>query len=60
VTDSPLPAVLALDGGSTKTDAVLVSADGAVLGRGRVGPSNHQLVGVDAAVEALGQALPAV
>jgi N-acetylglucosamine kinase-like BadF-type ATPase len=47
------PAVLALDGGSTKTDAVLVTADGTVLGRSRVGPSNHQLVGVDGALDAL-------
>jgi N-acetylglucosamine kinase-like BadF-type ATPase len=60
MTDSPVPAVLALDGGSTKTDAVLVSLDGAVLGRARVGPSNHQLVGVDAAMDALGEAIAMV
>jgi N-acetylglucosamine kinase-like BadF-type ATPase len=54
------PAVLALDGGSTKTDAVLVAADGTVLGRSRVGPSNHQLVGVDGALDALGAAIAAV
>jgi N-acetylglucosamine kinase-like BadF-type ATPase len=54
------PAVLALDGGSTKTDAVLVTADGTVLGRSRVGPSNHQLVGVDGALDALGAAIAAV
>ena len=34
----PVPTVLAFDGGSTKTDVVLVARDGAVLGRARVGP----------------------
>lgn len=56
----PTPAVLAFDGGSTKTDVVLVSQQGDVLGRARVGPSNHQLVGVDAAVTALTEAYTAV
>ena len=41
--------MLAFDGGSTKTDVVLVSRTGAVLGRARVGPSNHQLIGVEGA-----------
>ena len=54
------PAVLAFDGGSTKTDVLLVSASGAVLGRARVGPSNHQLVGVEGTVEALTEAVAAV
>jgi N-acetylglucosamine kinase-like BadF-type ATPase len=54
------PVVLALDGGSTKTDAVLVAADGTVLGRSRVGPSNHQLVGVDGALDSVGAAIAAV
>jgi N-acetylglucosamine kinase-like BadF-type ATPase len=53
------PAVLALDGGSTKTDALLVAADGTVLGRSRAGPSNHQLVGLDGAIDALGGAIAA-
>jgi N-acetylglucosamine kinase-like BadF-type ATPase len=53
------PALLALDGGSTKTDAVLVAADGSVLGRARTGPSNHQLVGIDGATDALGEAIAA-
>ena len=47
------PVVLAVDGGSTKTDAVLVSSSGALLGRARVGPSNHQLIGVDGMLDAL-------
>ncbi len=54
------PVVLALDGGSTKTDVVLVSREGALLGRARVGPSNHQLVGLDGAVAALSEAVTAV
>jgi len=59
VTDRPLPVVLAVDGGSTKTDAVLVSRQGTVLGRSRGGPSNHQLVGIDGAMDALGLAIAA-
>ncbi len=54
---SPTAALLAIDGGSTKTDAVLVSDEGDVLGRARVGPSNHQLMGIDGAVDALDQAV---
>ena len=54
------PAVLAFDGGSTKTDVVLVSRLGAVLGRARVGPSNHQLVGIEGTVSALTEAFTAV
>ncbi len=56
----PEPVVLAVDGGSTKTDAVLVSSTGTVLGRARVGPSNHQLVGLDGMLEVLGEAVTAV
>ena len=58
--ESREPMVLALDGGSTKTDAVLVAADGTLLGRSRVGPSNHQLVGLDGAMDNLGAAIAAV
>jgi N-acetylglucosamine kinase-like BadF-type ATPase len=54
------PAVLAFDGGSSKTDVVLVANDGGVLGRARVGPCNHQLVGLDGTVEALTEAVAAV
>jgi N-acetylglucosamine kinase-like BadF-type ATPase len=54
------PAVLAFDGGSTKTDVVLVSSDGGVLGRARVGPSNHQLVGLEGTRTALREAVAAV
>jgi N-acetylglucosamine kinase-like BadF-type ATPase len=54
------PAVLAFDGGSTKTDVVLASRQGTVLGRARVGPSNHQLVGLGGTIDALTEALAAV
>ena len=54
------PAVLAFDGGSTKTDVVLVARSGTVLGRARVGPSNHQLVGVEGTLRALSEAFAAV
>jgi N-acetylglucosamine kinase-like BadF-type ATPase len=54
------PAVLAFDGGSTKTDVILVSRAGTVLGRARVGPSNHQLVGLEGTVAALHEAVAAV
>ncbi|MBV8462924.1 MAG: hypothetical protein JO368_06500, partial [Acidimicrobiales bacterium] len=54
------PAVLAFDGGSTKTDVVLVSPTGTVMGRARAGPSNHQLIGVESALEALEDAVTAV
>jgi N-acetylglucosamine kinase-like BadF-type ATPase len=57
MTEKPEPVVLALDGGSSKTDAVLVAADGTLLGRSRVGPSNHQLIGVDQALDTLGAAI---
>jgi N-acetylglucosamine kinase-like BadF-type ATPase len=51
------PAILALDGGASKTDALLISRQGEVLGRARTGPSNHQMVGIDAAMDALGEAI---
>jgi len=51
------PVVLAIDGGASKTDAVLVAPDGTVLGRARGGPSNHQMVGLDAALDALGEVI---
>ena len=54
------PVVLAFDGGGTKTDVVLVAQSGVLLGRARVGPSNHQLVGVEGTVKALSDAFAAV
>jgi len=51
------PAVMAIDGGASKTDAILISRQGNVLGRARSGPSNHQMVGLDAAMDTLGEAI---
>lgn len=46
--------LVAVDGGASKTDAVVVGAGGAVLGRARGPATNHQMVGLEAAVENLG------
>ncbi len=63
-----LAAVLAVDGGNSKTDVALIGQDGSVLAAVRGGPSNHQIIGIDRACavlvelvrEAAGQAgLPA-
>jgi N-acetylglucosamine kinase-like BadF-type ATPase len=50
---SPLAAVLAIDGGGSKTDVALVAADGGLLASARGGASNHQAVGRDAALAVL-------
>jgi N-acetylglucosamine kinase-like BadF-type ATPase len=47
------PAVLAIDGGNSKTEAALVAADGTVLGRARGGGSNPQGLGEDEAMRRL-------
>lgn len=49
--------LLAVDGGGTKTHAVLVNAEGTILGEGRAGASNYQVVGEDGAKEALIEAV---
>jgi N-acetylglucosamine kinase-like BadF-type ATPase len=46
-------AVLAVDGGNSKTDVALVAADGAVLGVARGPGTSHHHLGVAGAVEAL-------
>ena len=46
-------AVLAIDGGNSKTDVCLISADGRLLGYARGPGSNHQVVGLDAAFDVL-------
>ena len=46
-------AVLAVDGGNSKTDVCLVSAHGQLLGYARGPGSNHQIVGLDAAFDVL-------
>jgi N-acetylglucosamine kinase-like BadF-type ATPase len=49
--------VIGVDGGATKTDAVVLSADGRVLGSGRAGSSNWESVGLDGAVHAVSAAV---
>jgi N-acetylglucosamine kinase-like BadF-type ATPase len=51
------PALLAIDGGGTSTQAWLGDAEGRVLGRGRAGPSNAKAVGQAAARGAIGRAI---
>jgi N-acetylglucosamine kinase-like BadF-type ATPase len=46
-------AVLAVDGGASKTDVWLVTADGAIVGTARGGGSNHQFSGLDGAMDTL-------
>jgi N-acetylglucosamine kinase-like BadF-type ATPase len=46
-------AVLAIDGGNSKTDVCLISTDGRLLGYARGPGSNHQVVGLDAAFDVL-------
>ena len=49
--------ILGVDGGGTKTLALLGDLDGNVLGRGVSGPSNTNAVGFDAACSALESAI---
>ena len=53
------PALLAVDGGASKTDVWLVGADGTVLGAARGEGSNHQFSGMDGALDALGATIDA-
>jgi N-acetylglucosamine kinase-like BadF-type ATPase len=46
-------AVLAIDGGNSKTDVCLISAEGRLLGYARGPGSNHQNLGIDSAFEVL-------
>ena len=50
---STSPAVLAVDGGNSKAEVVLVDAAGAVLGAARGPGASHHHLGVPAAMEAL-------
>jgi N-acetylglucosamine kinase-like BadF-type ATPase len=52
---SRLVAVLAIDGGNSKTDVALVSADGALLATARGGGTNPQGLGADEAMRVLGE-----
>lgn len=48
--------LLGVDGGGTKTVALLADWRGRILGQGAAGPSNYHIVGVDAAIEAIREA----
>jgi N-acetylglucosamine kinase-like BadF-type ATPase len=50
---------MGLDGGGTKTEAVLLDESGRVLGRGRGGPSNPSRSGIAAAVKGVREAAAA-
>ena len=52
--------LLAVDGGASKTDALLVAADGTVLGAARGPGSNHQMVGLEQALANLEVTIGAV
>jgi N-acetylglucosamine kinase-like BadF-type ATPase len=51
--------ILGIDGGGSKTIALLADLDGRVLGRGTAGSSNYQGVGAEAAQAALSRAIRA-
>jgi N-acetylglucosamine kinase-like BadF-type ATPase len=54
-----LPAVLAIDGGNSKTEVALVAADGSLLVQVRGGLSNPQVIGMEAALEELSELVQA-
>jgi N-acetylglucosamine kinase-like BadF-type ATPase len=51
--------VVGVDGGATKTDAVVMALDGRVIGSGRGGSSNWESVGLAQAVDAIALAVDA-
>ncbi len=50
---------LGVDGGATKTEAILIDDAGRVLGRGLGGPSNYNAVGIEATQRHIGEAASA-
>ncbi|MET9802836.1 BadF/BadG/BcrA/BcrD ATPase family protein [Streptomyces sp. NPDC006368] len=54
-----MPAVLAIDAGNSKTDVAVIGADGTVLGAARGGGFQPPVVGVEAAVDVLAEAVAA-
>lgn len=56
MTEGPTPdeLLLAVDGGASKTDVWLLTADGRIVGSARGEGSNHQFSGLDGAMDALG------
>ena len=59
MTPSPSGSVLAVDAGNSKTDVVVVAADGTVVGAARGGGFQPPVVGVEAAVDTLADAVGA-
>lgn len=51
--------ILAVDGGASKTDVWIVQGDGTVVGTARGGGSNHQLSGMDSAMDSVDAAIAA-
>lgn len=49
--------LLAVDGGGTKTLAVITDANGAILGKGKAGATNYHVVGAGEAKDALEKAI---
>ena len=58
--DNPLPAVLAIDGGNSKTDVALVADDGTVLASLRGPGVSHEDFGLEEAMRRLGEIVRAV
>ncbi len=51
--------LIGIDGGGSKTTALIADRDGAILGRGTSGPSNYLVIGAEAAYAALDAAVEA-
>lgn len=49
--------IVGVDGGGTKTTAVVTDATGAVIGLGRGGAGNYQTIGLDNATDAIASAI---
>jgi N-acetylglucosamine kinase-like BadF-type ATPase len=58
--DNPLPAVLAIDGGNSKTDVALIADDGTVLASLRGPGVSHEDFGLEEAMRRLGEIVRAV
>jgi N-acetylmuramic acid 6-phosphate etherase len=52
--------ILGIDGGASKTIALLADAEGSILGRAQAGGSNKQVSGVEATLQTLKQVVEAV
>jgi len=53
----PAPVLIGVDGGGSKTLALVATLEGRVVGRGIAGPSNYHAVGLEAATAALETAI---